>query len=168
MNRASPRLLRPQAWPIRWWFPILLAAVVGATLLAIGLVLQSQIEVALVRVAFDALRNDTQAVVLREVGPVSDQPIKLEEQRTRQTPATATAVASAPLRTPARAFDLARAAGAIREGLADRDTAIIVYGMDGAIVEQTDPADEPIQPGTALPRALAGLETQDIPYRGDN
>jgi len=148
----------------------LIAGVVTATLITIGTVLRSQLDGALVSVASEALRNEAQTVVEREVGPLPAQSPKPEDKPSQQAKAEAKTAPRVPTEAPARAFSLERTAMALRQSLADRDTGVVVYGPDGAVIERSDPVGGPrawpLASPDGLARALAGQETQLVQAQG--
>lgn len=163
---TTSRALRPRAWPIRWWLPVLTAGVVAATLITIGAVLRSQLDAALVSIAIEALRNEAQTVVEREVGPLPAQVPKPEGKPASAPKSEVKPAPPAPTESSARAFSLDRAAEALRRDLADRDTGVIVYGPDGAVVTRSEPLGGPrawpLASPEGLARALGGQEAQFV------
>ncbi|MCC7371043.1 MAG: HAMP domain-containing protein [Chloroflexi bacterium] len=179
--RRALRLTTPRRWPIRWWLPILNAAIAGGTLLALSALLIGLLDGGLQRQLADYLRNQATPILERELGvrPTvrrGGRPsfsIRTEPAGKPDLPAKPDAPGKrGPLDPPDPPIDPQLhilAENFVRE-LAGRDTGIVVYDTRRRVVAVSNPGVGverwPNAPRDVLDGVLAGQEEQRVLRQG--
>jgi two-component system OmpR family sensor kinase len=170
MHRPMKRFGRLRGWPIRWWLPALIGVVVALALVVVGVGVRSQLDGALVGIAVQALRGEAQTAIERELGPLqapASRPVGKPSAPARAAgkPAPSSTVDDDP-----PALIVRRVAAALRRELEDRETVVVVYGPDGAVVERGggvgNPRSAPAVPAERRARALQGQEVMLVQEQG--